>query len=103
MTRAFAYMEPLALSGRLSFVSAKIIQLPDRKPRASGVPDDEQGFLELRGDELAIFVLRESGETSSWVRQDARTTAKHWRYIIDFLEQIDAGLSRLCDKQRDRQ
>jgi hypothetical protein len=82
-------------------VSEKIDYLVERLPTARNLPDKEEPeFIETHGDELAILVLRRSGEASAWVSEDIHT-AEGWELIRDFLRQAEMGLAQLRNKERE--
>jgi hypothetical protein len=80
-------------------MSAKIDYVAKRLPKARNLPDKEEPeFIETHGDELAIFVLRRSGDAEAWVSEDIHTK-EGWELIRDFLRQAETGLQHLRDKE----
>ena len=79
-------------------MGAKILHLPNRRPKANGQPEAHGELLETRGDEIAIFLLHDTGDATAWVSPDIQTRER-WNYVLDLLDQIRDGLLRFRDNQ----
>lgn len=84
-------------------MSAEIIPLPTRRQAVRDGPVEpaevepaevEPVETEPGDDNIALFVLTESGSATAWVSEDVQT-AEHWDCVLEFLKQVEVALLRL--------
>jgi hypothetical protein len=80
-------------------MSGKVIYLTGRRPKVRNLPGAEQAKpFEIKGDEIAIFMLREGGKATAWVSENVQTRQR-WNYILDFLDKLRDGLAHLREDE----
>jgi hypothetical protein len=80
-------------------MSAEVIYLAERQCKTRDIPEASgEECIEFRGDEIAVFVLHDSGDANAWISASIQTAAQ-WDHIFNFLKQIEAGLLQLRYKK----
>ena len=80
-------------------MSAKILHLPKRRAKANGKSRREPNSdpLEMTGNELVIFMLRDDGGGTAWVSERVKTV-QEWNSVLEFVEKLRDGLRDLRDQ-----